>query len=156
MKPQLADETAPQAARVEFTVRFSAARPAAPPVTPATPPPETMPPQKPSGRRWAVVPTDRPAKTALLLALAHHWERLVRDGVVRDYAEIARLAGLTRSRVTQILNLTLLAPDIQISILLTAIVGGREGIIPERVLRGLSQAEAWSDQRALLLQAARS
>ncbi len=46
------------------------------------------------------------------------FERLVRDGVVKDYAEIARLTGLTRARVTQIVNLTLLAPDIQEKILL--------------------------------------
>ena len=41
----------------------------------------------------------------------------VRDGVVKDYAEIARLTGLSRARVTQIVNLTLLAPAIQEEIL---------------------------------------
>src|SRR2546425_11215479 len=57
-------------------------------------------------------------KITRLLVLGHHFERLVRDGVVKDYAEIARLTGLTRARVTQIVNLTLLAPDLQEAILL--------------------------------------
>jgi len=52
-----------------------------------------------------------------LLVLGHHFERLVRDGVVKDYAEIARLTGLGRARVTQVVNLMLLAPEIQENLL---------------------------------------
>jgi len=59
-------------------------------------------------------------KITRLLVLGHHFERLVQEGPVKDYAEIARLTGLTRARVTQIMNLTLLAPDIQERILLLA------------------------------------
>src|SRR5207249_2495849 len=33
--------------------------------------------------------------------LRHHFERLARDGGVRDYSEIARRTGLTRARVTR-------------------------------------------------------
>ena len=42
---------------------------------------------------------------------------LIDDGVVRDYAELARLGHVSRARVTQIMNLNLLAPDIQEEIL---------------------------------------
>jgi hypothetical protein len=40
----------------------------------------------------------RPPRLACLLALAHRFEQLVRTGAVRDYAEIARLGGVSRAR----------------------------------------------------------
>ena len=52
-------------------------------------------------------------RTARLLALAHHIDRLVEEGRLRDYAEAAGVLGLTRARVTQVMNLMLLAPEIQ-------------------------------------------
>ncbi|MFZ9091958.1 MAG: hypothetical protein ACO3FE_17930 [Planctomycetaceae bacterium] len=52
-----------------------------------------------------------------LMALAIHFDRLVRDGDVRDYVELAELGQVSRARVTQIMNLTNLAPDIQEAIL---------------------------------------
>jgi hypothetical protein len=51
-----------------------------------------------------------------LMTLAIRLEHLLETGQVKDQAEIARTAGITRARVTQILNLTQLAPDIQQSI----------------------------------------
>ena len=42
--------------------------------------------------------------------LGHYFEGLVRSGAVKDYAEIARRTGLTRARVTQIVDMTLLSP----------------------------------------------
>lgn len=56
-------------------------------------------------------------RIAKLLALAHHFQDLIDNGVVKDYADIARLSGLSRARITQITNLTLLAPEIQEEIL---------------------------------------
>lgn len=47
----------------------------------------------------------------MLIALAHHFERLVVTGVVKDYAELARHGMVSRARISQIMNL--LAPDIQ-------------------------------------------
>ena len=47
------------------------------------------------------------------LALAIYYEDLIRPGHVHDYAEIATPGHVTRARVTQIMNLRLLAPDIQ-------------------------------------------
>jgi len=52
-----------------------------------------------------------------LLALAHHIQELIDTGQVRDLAEVARLGHITRARMTQIMNLLLLAPDIQEEIL---------------------------------------
>src|SRR5690349_5256831 len=57
--------------------------------------------------------TGRPSRIACLLALAHRFEELVRSGTVKDYAELARLGHITRARVSQIINLLNLAPEIQ-------------------------------------------
>lgn len=58
-------------------------------------------------------PLGQVPRVARLLALAHHFKRLLAEGIVRTQGELAALAGVTRPRVTQILNLLLLAPNIQ-------------------------------------------
>jgi hypothetical protein len=55
--------------------------------------------------RVAAPPT--PTRAALYLALAHRWEAEIAAGIYRDRADIARTFGLTRARVTQIMDLTL-------------------------------------------------
>jgi hypothetical protein len=52
-----------------------------------------------------------------LLVQAHRFQRMIDQGMARDLADLARQLGLTRARVTQIVNYTLLAPDIQEEIL---------------------------------------
>src|SRR6185436_11440065 len=52
-----------------------------------------------------------------LLALAVKFERLRQAGTVKDYAALARLGHVSRARVTQIMNLLHLAPDLQEEIL---------------------------------------
>ena len=47
------------------------------------------------------------------MALAIRFEQLIGEGQVSDYAELARLGHVSRARITQIMNLRLLAPDIQ-------------------------------------------
>lgn len=42
------------------------------------------------------------------LALAHYAERLLEEGVVASYADLARRLGITRARMTQILDMALL------------------------------------------------
>ena len=55
----------------------------------------------------------RVPRVAKLMALAIKFQRMIDEGVVRDYAQLARLGRVSRARLTQIMNLTLLAPDIQ-------------------------------------------
>ena len=70
-----------------------------------------------------------------LLALAHHIDGMIRSGELRDWAEAARLIGVTRARMTQIANLLLLAPDIQEAVLdVPCVVKGSDSIT-ERQLR---------------------
>ena len=42
-------------------------------------------------------PVGRVPRVARMLALAHHFDRLIAQGVVKDYAEIARLTQLSRA-----------------------------------------------------------
>jgi len=59
------------------------------------------------------IPTDRVPRISRLMALAIHFDQLIRDGKVADQSDIARLAHVTQPRMTQIMNLNHLAPDIQ-------------------------------------------
>jgi len=85
-------------------------------------------------------------RIARLMALAIHLDGLVQSGQVADYAELARLAHVTRARVSQVMSLLSLAPAIQEELLfLPRIESGRERI----VLRGLLPIAAernWSLQ----------
>jgi hypothetical protein len=84
-----------------------------------------------------------------LMALAIRFDRLLREGVARDYADLARLGGVTRARVTQLMNLLLLAPDIQEEILhLPRTTRGRDPIA-ESHLRPIAAVPDWRKQRRL-------
>lgn len=91
-------------------------------------------------------PVRRPARVARMLALAHRLQRAIRRGEYDDRADLARQFGITRARVTQLLNLTLLAPDIQEQVLQLEAV---DGVQPtsERTLRGVVAAVGWREQR---------
>lgn len=92
-------------------------------------------------------PVRRPAKIARMLALAHHLQNAIDRGLVADHAAVARKLGLTRARVTQLLDLLLLAPDLQEAVLAMEAVDGVEPMA-ERTLRAVAHAGAWEEQRA--------
>jgi ParB-like chromosome segregation protein Spo0J len=81
-----------------------------------------------------------------MLALAHHLQRAIDDGLVPDHAAIGRALGFTRPRVTQLLDLTLLAPDIQLHVLELEAVDGVEPV-SERALRAVVRETDWQAQR---------
>ncbi|MCL4795640.1 MAG: hypothetical protein KJZ84_13840 [Bryobacteraceae bacterium] len=88
------------------------------------------------------VPPPRIPRITRLMALAIKFQDMVDRGDVRDYADIARLGLVTRARLTQIMNLTLLAPEIQESILF------REPIeVSERHVRRMTSEVCWQAQR---------
>jgi hypothetical protein len=80
------------------------------------------------------------------MALAIKFQDIVDRGEVRDYADLARLGLVTRARLTQIMNLNLLAPDIQEEILG---FGGETttGFAAERYVRPVVSYPAWDCQR---------
>lgn len=82
-----------------------------------------------------------------LMALAIKFDQLLRDGTVRDYADLARLGHVTRARMTQIMGLLNLAPDIQEEILhLPKTVKGRDPV-PAREVMKIAVLEDWDEQR---------
>ena len=93
-------------------------------------------------------PVRRPARVAIALALAHKIEDAIQRGVARDRADVARRLGLTRAKITHLLDLTLLAPDLQDQVLALESVDGVEPA-SERTLRAAGHAGAWTRQRTL-------
>jgi hypothetical protein len=99
----------------------------------------------PSGH--APVAAGRVPRIARLMALALRFEQLVRSGAVRDYAELARLGQVSRARLTQVMNLLHLAPDLQEQILfLPPVLKGRDPIHLED-LQTLTAVLDWQEQR---------
>jgi hypothetical protein len=92
-------------------------------------------------------PRGRIPRIARLLALAHHFQELLDTHVVETQAEIAELAKLTPARVTQIMNLLGLAPDIQEEILFLPPVTEGQPSVTERDLRDVLKTVVWSEQR---------
>ena len=83
------------------------------------------------------------SRIARLMALAIRCDGLLRAEEFRDYAEIARLGRITRARMTQIMKLLDLAPDIQEQILFLPRLKG----LNERNLRPIVSRIDWSEQR---------
>lgn len=95
----------------------------------------------------AAAPARRyPARIARSLALAHALQRRVDAGEFSDYAAAARALGFTRARLTQIMDLLLLAPEIQHEILVLEFPPGRQPI-GERATRQVLRAVEWTEQR---------
>jgi hypothetical protein len=79
------------------------------------------------------------------MALAIRFDELLRDETIRDYAELARLGRVTRARITQIMKLLDLAPDIQERLLFLPPVTR----LNERNLRSVVSRIDWREQRRL-------
>jgi hypothetical protein len=84
-----------------------------------------------------------------LLALALRLDELVRTGVIADYATLAELAHVSRARVSQIMNLLVLAPDIQEALLFLPRTRCGRDPIPLRQLQPLAAVLDWGPQRHL-------
>ena len=88
-------------------------------------------------------------RVSKIMALAIRMDGMVRCGEVSDYADLARLGYVTRARITQIMNLLSLAPDIQEALLfLPRTVRGRDPI-RERDLRPIASMSHWNRQRKM-------
>jgi hypothetical protein len=94
-------------------------------------------------------PAGRVPRVARLLALAHKCDGLLRQGTIAHYAALARLGHISRARVSQIMALINLAPDIQEAILfLPLTVRGRDRLhLPQ--LQPIARVLDWHQQRLL-------
>ncbi len=94
----------------------------------------------PSGR------VGRVPRVTRLMALAIKLDGLIKSGEVTSQRELAAVARVTPARVTQVLNMLHLAPDIQEALLnLPPVTSGRDAIT-ERELRGIIRYAAWLQQ----------
>jgi hypothetical protein len=82
-----------------------------------------------------------------LLVQAHRFQRMIDQCMARDLADLARQLGLTRARVTQIVNYTLLAPDIQEEILHLPPVERANDRLSEHQVRAVLREPLWPEQR---------
>lgn len=101
---------------------------------------------RPARKKAAGAIEPRIPRITRLMALAIRFEDMIARGEVRDYAEIARLGFVTRARLTQIMNLLLLAPEIQEAILMQA---GIPDFMTtgETKLRRLTTIADWGQQK---------
>lgn len=109
------------------------------------------------GRKRAVTTPDaapattpavgRVPRVARLMALAIRFDRLLHEGELASQSELARLARVTQPRMTQLMNLLHLAPDIQEEILfLPPVTEGRDPV-HEHMLREVAACADWGEQR---------
>jgi len=83
------------------------------------------------------------------MALAIRFGDLMRSGEVTSYAELARLGRVTRARMTQVMSLLSLGPNIQEEILfLPRTVKGRDKVQLCHVLP-IAALSDWRQQRVL-------
>jgi hypothetical protein len=100
-----------------------------------------------AGKAAEAPPAGRIPRVARLMALALKFEGLVRTGVVKDYADLARLGGVSRARVTQVMNLLLLAPDLQEQLVFLApVLRGRDPLTLKD-LQPVALTADWKKQR---------
>lgn len=82
-----------------------------------------------------------------VLALAIHLQDMIRRGEAKDFADLARLSCLCRERVSQIVRLNYLAPDIQIELLYLPPTPTGRYPISETAVRLIANLLLWADQR---------
>jgi len=89
-------------------------------------------------------------KVVKFLRTAKEWQRQLDAGEIGNQAAIARREGITRARVTQILGLIRLSPEIQEHILSLPEMAHRP-VITERALRPIALLENRATQNDLFL-----
>ena len=94
-------------------------------------------------------PAARVPRVAKLMALAIRFDQLIRDSVVNDQAELARLGHVSRARETQIIYLLNLEPHIQEELLYLPPVEKVKDAVTERELRAIVTEVGWGRQRGM-------
>lgn len=98
-------------------------------------------------RKSVEAPVGRIPRVARLMALAIRFDQLIRDRVVADQAELARLGNVSRARMTQIMDLLQLAPELQELLLFLPNSSTKRKEVTERTLRPISLVLSWNEQR---------
>lgn len=91
----------------------------------------------------------RVPRVSRVMALALQFEQLLRSGTISDTIELARLAKVTQPRITQVMNLLHLAPDIQEELLFLPLIEQGRDPIKEKQLRSICVEPIFFSQRQL-------
>jgi hypothetical protein len=83
-----------------------------------------------------------------VVALAIHFQDMLERGEVRNHADLARLGCISRERMSQIMMLAWLAPDIQQDVLSLPKTPGGRFPVSESALRSIARVPKWQQQRA--------
>lgn len=103
--------------------------------------------QRPPSDRDSVAEAGRVPRISRLMALAIRFDQLICAGDVTGYAELATLGHVTRARMSQIMGLLRLAPDLQEEILfLPRTLRGRDSV-QLRHLLPIAAIPDWRKQR---------
>ena len=86
-------------------------------------------------------------RIARLMALAIRFDHLIASGQVVNQAQLARLGSVSRARLTQIMNLALLAPDIQEDLLFLSCGPLERSPLHLRQLQPIAAVLDWNEQR---------
>jgi len=89
----------------------------------------------------------RPPRVTQVLALAIQFQDMIERGEARDYADLARLGCLSRERMSQIMELIWLAPDIQQEILEFPSTRTSRFPVSEAAVRRIAAQLDWAEQR---------
>ena len=94
-------------------------------------------------------PPSRVPRISRMMALAIWFDELIRTGEVNNFAELARVGQVSRTRITHIMNLLLLAPEIQEELLfLPRIEKGADSHLL-RDMQSVARRAKWPRQREL-------
>jgi hypothetical protein len=93
------------------------------------------------------IPPGRIPRVSRLMALALQFEQMLQNGVATDQSSLARTMQITQPRMTQIMNLLHLAPDIQETILFLPRTIKGDDPIHEKMLRPITAEVSWQRQR---------
>jgi hypothetical protein len=96
-----------------------------------------------------ILETGNVPRVSRLMALAIRFDGLIRHGQIRGFADLARLGYVSRARITQIMNLLNLSPDIQENILFLPKTTKDRDPIREKNLRAIVAEPHWSRQRKM-------
>jgi len=91
--------------------------------------------------------SSRGPRIARLLALAWHIDGLVRSGRLASYATAARLGHVSRARLSQIMSLLNLAPDLQERLLFLQRPNHGRALLALRQVLSVAGVLDWHEQR---------
>jgi hypothetical protein len=93
------------------------------------------------------LPARRVPRISRLMALAIRFDRLLQEGSITSYADVARLGRVTPARVSQIMALLQLAPDIQEQLLFLPRIERSRGSIHMWQVLPIAGLLSWPAQR---------